>query len=251
MDRIRRNEMMYKLSIVALVLYVLLILISMTSHLFIRYFEKVYSFRLIVSNSIIPIMMIGYIAIYVLWTPDNEGNIRKRPTWQFVLLLVAYVVPSILTSIISQMMMNINYDSAGAMSDLNNLSVLNSTISYTFLPIWWAMLIIFLVKCERKAKKILIISVISGAVGLVNYIGQSVIRNMDFFSFQNNWITYFSIIMTCVSIVLSLLYLVVTIVYTKQKYKEVYPMGGAYIGGLYDPLKKEPLDSSNSVDSWK
>lgn len=236
MDRIiSRNRVMYKLSIIALVLYVLLTLISITSHLLIKDFEKVYNFRLIVDNILMPVMMIGYIAIYVLWTPDNEGNIRKRPTWQFVLLLVAIIVPSILNSIIGKMMMNIHFEDfwtaehRGAMLDLNTLSALSNIIYYTFAPLRWAMFILLLIRCERKAKKILIICVITGVFGLASDIGRSVIYNIDDYALLNKWSVRYSYINFYVSIVLFLLYFIFTIVYTKHKYNELKPLEIEYI----------------------
>lgn len=219
---IRRNRTMFRLSILALVLYVLLTIISITSHLFIEDFEKVYSFRLIVNNIITSVMMIGYIAIYILWTPDNEGYERKRPTWQFVLLLGAIIVPAILNSIIGQMMMNIHFgEHRGAMLNSETLSVLSNIIYYTFLPIRWAMIIILLVKCERKAKKILIICVISGVLGLVSTVVRSIISNIDDYKLFSIWSERHANIAFFVFLVLALLNLTFTIIYTKGKVKEV------------------------------
>lgn len=247
MDRlVRRKSIIFKLSIIALVLYVLLTLISMLSQHFIEDFENLHSFRSIISNIMIPVMLIGYVAVYVLWTPDSEGNIRNRPTWQFVLLLVAYIVPKIMTFMIDKMINN-DFES-GAMLNSVTLHTLNTIIKYTFLTIRCTILILLMNKCERKAKKIFAVSIISAFVWLAGTLGRTLINSIEDYSLFNRLNEYHVYIWSLAAITLSTLYYIFTVIYTRQKYKEVEPEEEVYVGG---PLKKESLDSPNPVDSWK
>lgn len=222
---IRRNRTMFKLSILALVLYVLLTIISMTSHLFIEDFEKVYSFRLIVNNIITPVITIGYIAIYILWTPDNEGNVRKRPTWQFVLLIISIFVPMVINRIITYTQINMECSEIGDFFINANRSRLLSFLSrinyYFFIILKLAMLIILFIRSEQKAKKIFIIYIISSLLSVVSTMTYPVILTIDDYTLRNMWIEYVSYINLVRNLILSLLIIIFTIIYTRSKVKEV------------------------------
>lgn len=222
-NTLRRNRMMFRLSIIALVLYVVLILISMMSPGIFSEFEDIVSFRSIVNYICLFVLLIGYVAVYVLWTPDNDGNEKKRPTWQFVILIVAILAP-----IVQSVLYNIaNVKWGTAMVKVASYSTQNSSGSTSrlfsiidlFEPIRWAMIIILLIKCERKAKKILIAYIVSSFLYVVYFITDILMYKMELRS-EYILINIYSIL----ALVIVLLMLIFTIIYTRQKYNRLKPL---------------------------
>ncbi len=46
------------------------------------------------------LLLIGFVALFLLWPPATDGLARKRPIWVFVVLLVSVLVPLIIKGII-------------------------------------------------------------------------------------------------------------------------------------------------------
>lgn len=171
---IRRNKTMFKLSILAIVVYVSLTVISMISPAFFDDVYKLVNFRLIISNFIPLALLIGYIAVYVLWTPDSKGIERKRPTLPFVLLIISIFVPKVISNIITYTQINMSsWDIFDFFSNANKsqmLTFLRRIIYYSFVILKTATLILLFIRSERRAKKIFIIYMISTLLSVVSAI---------------------------------------------------------------------------------
>ena len=208
MDRIiSRNRVMVKLSIIALVLYVLYIgcrfLIGALD--FDREQRMLHN---VISNAFASVvLMIGYIAVYVLWTPDNEGNVRKRPTWQFVILIISSFVPKVISNIITYTQINMSssdifdfFSNANKAQMLNFLSRINY---YSFVILKAAMLILLFIRSERRAKKIFIIYMISTLLSVVSAMIYPAIITINDYSLRNMWIEYTTYINWIIYLLLS------------------------------------------------
>ena len=218
---------MYNLSILALVLYVLLVLIWFFGRWLFNDLDKVAIFNMIIGYITMFVLWFSYIAVYMLWTPDSEGAKRKRPTWQFILLLSTIIVSSAISGIISFMIRDIGFSDfwtaqhAIGMVQYKILSLIGNIIHYTLLPVMLAMIIILLVKCEKKAKKVLIVDIVSIVLGIGAGIMQNFIYSIDDLMLHNKWAWIMSDINFFVGLAINILILAFTIIYTKQKYYEV------------------------------
>ncbi len=221
---IDRNRNMYNLSILALVLYIVLVLTGIIGRWFIKDLDNIICFNTIIGYITMFVLWFSYIAVYVLWTPDSEGAKRKRPTWQFVLLLATIIVSSAISNTISFMIRDIGFSDfwtaqfAIGMVQYKILAMIGDIIHYTLLPVILAMIIILLVKCERKAKKILIADIVSIVLGIVAGIMQNFVYSIDDLMLHNKWAWIMSDINFLVGLAINILILAFTIIYTKQKY---------------------------------
>lgn len=223
MDRVvRRNSIMFRLSIIALVMYVLYIGYMILIAAFGLEVDqwKLHSSTASLFASVA--LLIGYIAVYVLWTPYNEIDIRKRPTWQFVLLLITIFIP-----MIQGMLYNYAGIEWGTMmvrvasySFENSSGDMYRSISFTDLltPLWSVMIIILLIKCERKAKKILITYLTSNFISIVLYVTKILVFKTEYSRVFDEIL--YKYIYQIYPTVIHLLLLIFTIIYTRQKYKE-------------------------------
>lgn len=220
---IRRNRTMFRLSIIALVLYVLLTLISIMSPGFFSEFEDMVSFRTIISYITPIVLMIGFITVYVLWTPDNEGNVRKRPTWQFVVLLAGIFIQVLQGALYN--LADIKWGTimvkVASYSTQTSSGFTSRLFSITdiFELLGWAMMIILLIKSERKAKKIMIAYIVSSFLYVVYFITDILMYKMRSRS-EYILINIYSIS----ALVIVLLMLIFTIIYTRQKYNRLKPL---------------------------
>ncbi len=90
------------------------------------------------------------------------------------------------------------------------------------LPIKFAMLIILLVKCEAKTKKILIMYLIADVLILIDLLVLPRILLID--SVRERMMFWFenaTAISVAISVISNLLIIIFTIIYAKQKYNEV------------------------------
>ena len=223
---IDRNRNMYKLSILALVLYVLLAIVTT---IFPRLFYDLYIsawFNLTISFMTMVVIWFGYVAVYVLWTTGTERLERKRPTWQFVLLMTTMILPRIIYNII-YLMTNIEFEDfrflkvIEAFKQFDTMSLTGRIIQYLLLSVILAILIILFVKCERKAKKVMIIPIISSIFTIGFEILRSFVYSIDDLVLLTKWVVIMSSINSILAIVFGILFLAFTIIYTKQKYYEV------------------------------
>ena len=210
---IRRNKTMLGLSIIALVLYVFHIVSRFLIGTLDLDWEEGMLYDSILGAFAFALLLIGYVVIYVLWTPDNEGNIRKRPTWQFVTLITALMLSII----------------GGILFSVNNASWFTFKVSYSqtgyvcfpltnlLKPLIVVMVCILLIKSERKAKKILIVDLCIAALWLLSIITNGII----FSNYEaRQLLRYYIAIDYILGYSLRILLLLFTVIYTKQKYKE-------------------------------
>ena len=223
---LKRNRTMLTLSIVALGLYILLTVYGLISTSFaFGGINQVLLHDFVKSFFITVVLLIGYVAVFVLWSPDIYWHQRKRPTWQFVLLLVSVFGSLTTISVTTFIQMNINHMDAGSlvssMEAYRMVSIYGSVVYYALIILQLVMIIILLAKCERKGKKILVFYLVTGVLSLINRAGYLLVwRLVSDSSLSSAWIDNMSGISFVVFLILNLLVLIFSIVYTSGKVKE-------------------------------
>ncbi len=223
---LRRNKMLQKLCIAALILVVVLKLIRVLD---IRiggedFYTRRYVDLVIYIFSLI-LMVIGIVAVYVLWTP-RDGEAVKRPKWQFALLLVSVFVPLAVTGVITVLQWNVG-SFVGILNGImisQWLSILGMLMTYAFLPLLWTMLIMLLIKCERQAKKIMTVYIVMYGLSLIETIVKQIIWTQGDMDIAMQASGTVSIVSFIISIVCLLLIGGFTLAYIKGKIDEAKMM---------------------------